>query len=82
MGMLPKNGLRSRLVAKLRIYAGPSHPHEAELPPDSAQCLLVEKERTFNDEVVEDEEEDDEIYLQWKREAEEEEAAERARKNS
>lgn len=50
MGMLPKNDLRRRMTTKLRIYAGPSHPHEDELPPDTAENLLVERERTFKDE--------------------------------
>lgn len=50
MGMLPKNDLRRRMTTKLRIYAGPSHPHEDELPLDTAENLLVERERTFRDE--------------------------------
>lgn len=75
MGMLPKNGLRSRLVTKLRIYAGPSHPHEDVLPADSARCLLVEQERTFADDSVQEEEAEDELYLRWKRELEEAEAS-------
>lgn len=54
MGMLPKNELRRRMTAKLRIYPGPCHPHEDQLPPDRAECLLVKQERTFNDEVVEE----------------------------
>src|SRR5918995_2502969 len=28
-GMLPKNRLSRRLVTKLKIYAGPEHPHSA-----------------------------------------------------
>ncbi len=31
-GMLPKNRLGRKLIKKLRVYAGPSHPHEAQLP--------------------------------------------------
>ena len=31
-GMLPKNKLSSQLLTKLRIYAGPEHPHEAQSP--------------------------------------------------
>jgi large subunit ribosomal protein L13 len=32
-GMLPKNALsRQRLRLKLKVYAGPSHPHEAQQP--------------------------------------------------
>lgn len=52
--MLPKNELRRRMTAKLRIYPGPCHLHEDQLPPDTAECLLVEQKRTFNDEVVEE----------------------------
>lgn len=31
-GMLPKNRLGRRLLTKLRIYAGPNHPHAAQQP--------------------------------------------------
>ena len=31
-GMLPKNRLGSKLISKLKVYAGPDHPHEAQLP--------------------------------------------------
>jgi large subunit ribosomal protein L13 len=31
-GMLPKNRLSRRLVTKLKIYAGPEHPHAAQKP--------------------------------------------------
>jgi large subunit ribosomal protein L13 len=31
-GMLPKNRLSRRLVAKLKVYAGPEHPHSAQKP--------------------------------------------------
>ena len=31
-GMLPKNRLSRKLVTKLKIYAGPEHPHEAQKP--------------------------------------------------
>lgn len=31
-GMLPKGRLGRRLLTKLRIYAGPSHPHAAQQP--------------------------------------------------
>ena len=31
-GMLPKNRLSRKLVNKLKIYAGPEHPHEAQKP--------------------------------------------------
>ena len=31
-GMLPKNKLASRLLTKLKVYAGDKHPHEAQRP--------------------------------------------------
>lgn len=31
-GMLPKNKLGDRLFRKLKVYAGPYHPHEAQRP--------------------------------------------------
>jgi len=31
-GMLPKNSLGRRQLKKLKIYAGPNHPHEAQEP--------------------------------------------------
>ncbi len=31
-GMLPKNKLRKQLAGKLRVYAGPEHPHRAQKP--------------------------------------------------
>lgn len=30
-GMLPHNRLSDKLITKLKIYTGPSHPHEAQL---------------------------------------------------
>ena len=31
-GMLPKNRLGRRMLAKLKVYAGPDHPHQAQKP--------------------------------------------------
>jgi large subunit ribosomal protein L13 len=31
-GMLPRNRLARRQITKLKIYAGPQHPHEAQNP--------------------------------------------------
>jgi large subunit ribosomal protein L13 len=31
-GMLPKNSLGRQMIRKLKIYAGPDHPHEAQKP--------------------------------------------------
>ena len=33
-GMLPKNKLAARQLMKLKIYAGPEHPHAAQLPKE------------------------------------------------
>jgi large subunit ribosomal protein L13 len=30
--MLPKNRLGRRMIKKLKVYAGPNHPHEAQQP--------------------------------------------------
>ncbi len=32
IGMLPKNRLSKALLTKLKIYAGPEHPHQAQKP--------------------------------------------------
>ena len=31
-GMLPKNGLGRQMFSKLKVYAGPDHPHAAQQP--------------------------------------------------
>lgn len=31
-GMLPKNALGRQLFTKLKVYAGPNHPHQAQKP--------------------------------------------------
>ena len=31
-GMLPKNSLGRQMLRKLKLYAGPNHPHEAQKP--------------------------------------------------
>jgi large subunit ribosomal protein L13 len=33
-GMLPKNRLGRSMLKKLRVYAGPTHPHSAQQPVD------------------------------------------------
>jgi large subunit ribosomal protein L13 len=40
-GMLPKNRLGRQLITKLKIYAGPTHPHAAQQP----QPLAIEHAR-------------------------------------
>ena len=31
-GMLPRNSSAAQQLTKLKIYAGPEHPHEAQAP--------------------------------------------------
>jgi large subunit ribosomal protein L13 len=31
-GMLPKNRLGRKMMTKLKVYAGPDHPHHAQKP--------------------------------------------------
>ncbi|MFZ9736529.1 MAG: 50S ribosomal protein L13 [Prochlorotrichaceae cyanobacterium] len=38
-GMLPKNRLGRQLFTKLKVYAGPTHPHQAQQP----QPLTIQK---------------------------------------
>jgi large subunit ribosomal protein L13 len=33
-GMLPRNRLARRQITKLKVYAGPNHPHEAQNPQE------------------------------------------------
>ncbi|MDX1649489.1 MAG: 50S ribosomal protein L13 [Myxococcota bacterium] len=33
-GMLPKNALGRKLLSKLKVYAGPAHPHQAQKPEE------------------------------------------------
>ncbi len=33
-GMLPKNSLGRKMLSKLKVYAGPDHPHAAQLPEE------------------------------------------------
>lgn len=38
-GMLPHNRLGRRLMKKLRVYAGPDHPHKAQTPQPVEEIL-------------------------------------------
>jgi large subunit ribosomal protein L13 len=31
-GMIPKNRLGRQMLTKLKVYAGPNHPHSAQMP--------------------------------------------------
>ncbi|MEP2074654.1 MAG: uL13 family ribosomal protein, partial [Rhodopirellula bahusiensis] len=35
--MLPKNKLARQMLSKLKIYAGPEHPHTAQQPVELAR---------------------------------------------
>ncbi len=41
--MLPSNRLSRRLMTNLRVYAGPSHPHEAQQPETLAVAAMNSK---------------------------------------
>lgn len=43
-GMLPKNRLGAEQLRKLKIYAGPEHPHEAQAPSPLRLTRIVTKE--------------------------------------
>ena len=49
-GMLPKGPLGRRMLKKLKIYAGPAHPHEAQQPKplsiEHARHIAVEREHS------------------------------------
>ena len=38
-GMLPNNKLGDAMITKLRVYAGPTHPHEGQQPADLTTVL-------------------------------------------
>ena len=44
-GMLPKNALGDALLRKLRVYAGPTHPHQAQQPVPLDRALHQELRR-------------------------------------
>ncbi len=39
--MLPKNRLARKMIRKLKIYAGPEHPHQAQKPEPIPEELLL-----------------------------------------
>ena len=47
-GMLPRNRLARQQLRKLKVYAGPDHPHEAQQPRDieDRQSLIEREEQT------------------------------------
>lgn len=44
-GMLPKNRLGASMISKLKVYAGPTHPHQAQQP----RPLAIEHARATTD---------------------------------
>ena len=51
-GMLPRNRLANRQITKLKVYAGPDHPHEAQDPqplPESEPARAVPGHREAQD---------------------------------
>ncbi|HTJ76108.1 MAG TPA: 50S ribosomal protein L13 [Acidimicrobiales bacterium] len=44
-GMLPKGPLGRAMLKKLKVYAGPTHPHAAQLPEPLALAGAVARER-------------------------------------
>lgn len=44
-GMLPKNSLGRAQLGKLKIYAGPAHPHEAQAPEPLRTTRVAEVAR-------------------------------------
>lgn len=41
-GMLPKNRLSRKLIRKLKVYAGPQHPHTAQQPQPYAITQIAQ----------------------------------------
>lgn len=41
-GMLPKNRLRARMLKRLKVYAGDTHPHLAQTKATSCQIIAKE----------------------------------------
>lgn len=37
-GMLPKNALGRHMLARMKVYAGPDHPHQAQLPSSQSSA--------------------------------------------
>jgi large subunit ribosomal protein L13 len=42
-GMLPKNRLSRQLIKKLKVYAGPEHPHTAQKPQQNEITQIAQK---------------------------------------
>jgi large subunit ribosomal protein L13 len=50
-GMLPKNSLGRAMLSKLKVYAGPSHPHEAQVKAGWSHALPKPPQTVANQET-------------------------------
>ena len=41
-GMLPRNKLGKKMLSRLKVYAGPDHPHEAQIGPAGESQITEE----------------------------------------
>jgi large subunit ribosomal protein L13 len=48
-GMLPKNSLGRQMLRKLKVYAGPEHPHQAQQPVPYLLTQVSQQARATND---------------------------------
>jgi len=48
-GMLPKNALGRKMAGKLKVYAGPEHPHAAQDPQPFDFCTANRKQTTVGE---------------------------------
>ena len=54
-GMLPRNRLARKQLTKLKVYAGPEHPHAAQQPqPLEINTLMAEENRPPEEETTEE----------------------------
>ena len=44
-GMLPKTKLGKQMYRKLKVYAGPKHPHQAQKPVGHGSCQVDQENR-------------------------------------
>ncbi|MCC6442366.1 MAG: 50S ribosomal protein L13 [Armatimonadetes bacterium] len=54
-GMLPHNRLGAKMIKKLKIYAGPTHPHTAQTPELWTRSLDVMGQHSRNKKVAAEE---------------------------
>ena len=54
-GMLPKNSLGRALLKKLRVYPGPSHPHQGQVNGGQSAVVAAEQSGTAGSPAAEEE---------------------------